>query len=78
MQVDDLKFNLLDKLISIKDEQLLNEINELIGEVDLEQTIVKLSDAQKNMLVKSEEDIQNGNFISDEELNDEEEKWLKE
>lgn len=78
MQVDDLKFNLLDKLISIKDEQLLNKINELIGEVDLEQTIIKLSDAQKNMLMKSEEDIQNGNFISDEELNDEEEKWLKE
>jgi hypothetical protein len=77
MQVSDLKYNLLDKLISIQDVNLLEKVNDLIGDVDVNTPIFKTSQDQKNMLMKSEEDILNGNFITDEELN-EEEKWLNE
>jgi len=38
----------------------------------------KTTKDQKNMFLKSEEDIRNGDFISDEELNEEEDKWLNE
>jgi hypothetical protein len=77
MQVDNLKYSLLDKLISVEDNGLLRKINDLIGDVDLEDKELKLSDTQRKMLLDSEEDIRNGKIILDEDLNAEEEIWLK-
>jgi len=76
MQVNNLKYRLLDKLISIQDINLLEKVNELIGNVDVNTSVFKITPDQKNMLMKSEEDILNEDFISDEELNEEEDKWL--
>ncbi len=77
MQVDNLKYSLLDKLISIHDDDLLKKINDLIGNVDLEETPIKVVDAQRQMLMRSEQDILNDNLISNEDVNEEEEQWLK-
>ena len=76
MQVNDLKFNLLDKLISVRDISVLQKINDLIGGVDINSPVFKVTDAQRQMLMKSEEDIRNGNVISDDDLNAEEDLWL--
>jgi hypothetical protein len=76
MQANDLKFNLLDKLISVRDIKILQKINDLIGSVDINSPTFKVTDAQKQMLMKSEEDIHNGNVISDVDLNAEEDQWL--
>jgi len=76
MQVNDLKYSLLDKLISVRDINVLQKINDLIGPVDINSPVFKVTDAQKQMLMKSEEDIRNGNIISDDELNAEEDRWL--
>lgn len=73
----DLTYTLIDKLISVQDKSILKKINDIIGNVDLEKKVFKVSHAQRQMLMKSEEDIRKGNFITDEELNCEEEKWLK-
>ncbi len=78
MQVDNLKYSILDKPISVNDKGLLEKINDLIGDIDLEETQIKVSDAQRQMLINSEQDILNKNLISDEEVNEEEEQWLKE
>ncbi|MEJ7680132.1 MAG: hypothetical protein WKG06_20185 [Segetibacter sp.] len=78
MQVDNLKYSILDKLISVNDNSLLEKINELIGDIDLEETQIKVSDVQRQMLIDSEQDILNKNLISDKEINEEEEQWLKE
>ena len=78
MQPDDLKNSLLDKLISIEDNSLLEKVNDLIGNVNINTSIFKVTANQKDMLIKSEEDIYDGNFISNEELNDEEDNWLNE
>jgi hypothetical protein len=77
MEVDQLRNSLLDKIISVTDKNLLEKINEIIGDVDIEETEMKVSDAQRQILTSSEKDIEDGNVISDEELNDEEDKWLK-
>jgi hypothetical protein len=77
MQADNLKYSLLDKLISIHDDDLLKKIDDLIGNVDLEETPIKVSDAQRQMLTNSEQDILNNNLISDDDVNEEEEQWLK-
>ena len=76
IQADNLRYTLLDKLISIRDIDLLKKVNDLIGNVDVDKTVFNVTDGQRQMLMKSEEDIRNGNIISDEELNAEEDQWL--
>ncbi len=76
MQANNLKYTLLDKLISVQDITLLEKVNEIIGNVDINKTVFKITENQRSMLLKSEEDIENENFISDEELNQDEDKWL--
>ena len=76
MQDNNLKYDLLDKLISIQDDHLLEKINDLIGDVDINKSLFNTTPDQKKMLAKSEEDILNGDFISDDELNEDEDKWL--
>ncbi len=76
MQPDILKYNLLDKLISINDNSLLQKVNELIGNVDVEKNVFKVTEDQQRMLMESEDDIRNENLISDEDVNQEEDKWL--
>ncbi len=72
MEANNLRYSLLDKLISIRGQK----INELIGNIDIEKTEIKVTDAQKQMLINSEEIIRKGNTINDENLNEEESKWL--
>ena len=76
MEVNNLRYRLLDKLISIRDNTIWQKINDLIGNIDIEKTEIKITDAQKQMLMNSEEDISKGNIISDEDVNAEENKWL--
>ncbi len=78
MQVNDLKYTLLDKLISVRDINVLQKINDLIGGIDINSPVFKVTDSQKQMLMKSEDDIRNGNIISDDDLNAEEDRWLNE
>ena len=78
MRVDSLKYIILDKLISVNDKGLSEKINKLIGDIDLEETPIKVSDAHRQLLINSEQDILNKNLISDEDVNEEEEQWLKE
>ncbi|MEO8960355.1 MAG: hypothetical protein ABI325_00640 [Ginsengibacter sp.] len=63
-------------MISIQDVDLLKKINTLIGNVDISNPVFKTTENQKSMLEKSEIDIENGNLITDEELNEEEDQWL--
>lgn len=78
MEAGQLKHILLDKLISIEDKNLLEEVDKLIGDVNLEEKTFKVSPKQLEMLRSSESDIKNGKRIRDEDLNEEEEKWLNE
>ncbi|MCA6379927.1 MAG: hypothetical protein IM574_09255 [Cytophagales bacterium] len=76
MQAENLKYTLLDKIISVNDMSLLQKVNDLLGNVNIDQTIFKLTDAQKEMLMNSEEDILKGDLTTNDELNAEEDLWL--
>jgi hypothetical protein len=76
MQANNLKYTLLDKLISVRDTSLLQKVNELLSSVDISDPVFKITDSQRQMLKKSEEDIRNGNLTSDDDLNTEEDQWL--
>lgn len=76
MQAENLKYTLLDKIISVNDMSLLQKVDDLLGNVNIDQTIFKLTDAQKEMLMNSEEDILKGDLTTNDELNAEEDLWL--
>jgi hypothetical protein len=77
-EVNNLKYNLIDKLISVRDISLLEKIDNLIGKVDLEQSVFTVSAVQKQMLLNSEDDIRNGRLTTNDEVNDDEDLWLNE
>ncbi len=78
METNDLKYSLLDKLISVRDLSLLQQVNEIIGNVDVNSSVINVTDAQRQMLQASEEDIMKGRIITNEDLNAKEDKWLNE
>jgi len=79
MKTGQLKFNLIDKLIALRDPDLLHKVEKLLSKIKVDNSeTFKLTSAQKEMLKASEADIKNGRTISDRQVNDEEDKWLRE
>jgi hypothetical protein len=77
MQIQSIKYTLLDKIGSIDDEALLNRINDLVKSVDINTSTFNVTDSQRLMLLQSENDIVNGKLISNDVLNIQEDEWLK-
>jgi hypothetical protein len=73
--LDVIKNSLIDRILATKNEKLLNAINNIF---DLTQTdeIVSLSSEQIEMLQMSEKDIENGDIVSESELNKTDSEWL--
>lgn len=77
MQVQSIKYTLLDKIGSIDDEAFLNRINDLVKSVDINTSTFNVTDSQRLMLLQSENDIVDGKLISNDVLNIQEDEWLK-
>lgn len=75
---EQIRNNLIDKLISIKNKELLSAVDRLLEVSVKEEDVYKVSDDQRKALQASEMDITNGRLISDEDLNNEEDEWLRE
>lgn len=75
---EQIRNNLIDKLISIKNKKLLSAVDRLLEVSVKEEDVFKVSEDQRKALQASELDIVNGRLISDEDLNNEEDEWLKE
>jgi hypothetical protein len=73
--VDNIRNSLISKLLTIKDQDILFAIDKLISSSTKDMK-VELSEEQILLLNMSEDDIQNGNFISHEELFERERAWL--
>lgn len=68
---------IIDKLLTITNEEYLTALYHLIKKSNVNEEIVELSESQILMLNMSEEDIQNHRFLSQEELDKNDLKWLK-
>ena len=73
--LDILKNNLIDRIIATKNESLLNAIDTIFKSVRLKEE-VKLSSEQIEMLMMSENDIECGKLISEDELKKTDLEWL--
>lgn len=79
MKSGQLKFNLIDKLIALKDPDLLHKVEKLLSKISVDKSeTFKLTSGQREMLKASKEDIKNGRTIADKKLNEAEDKWLRE
>ena len=74
--VDKIRNSLIDKIISIRDKEILEAIDKLVSLSASD--IVELTIEQKEMLQMSENDIDNGQLISQDQMNKRNLEWLNE
>ena len=74
--VDKIRNGLIDKILSIKDRDFLEDLDKLISSSSSESDIVELTKEQKEMLEMSEQDIKNGKLISQEAMDKRNLEWL--
>ena len=73
MSTAELKSDIINRIKNLKDSNIIEEIKQLL-DFELDNGIFKLSAAQKQRLIEAESD----NVLSEEEANNDIEKWLNE
>jgi hypothetical protein len=74
--VENIKKELINKIKSIKNEEFLIALDQLISSNSFESEIVELTEEQKIMLEMSEKDIKEGKLISQEAMKKRNLEWL--
>lgn len=77
-RVDILRNSIIDKLHAISNKDYLDALYRLVDNSSVNSDVVELSDEQIIMLQLSEQDIEKGRLISQEELDKSDSEWLKE
>ncbi len=72
--IDNIKNRLIDRILAARNEKLLEAIEKIFDSTQKEE-IISLSSEQIEMLLMSEDDIKNNNFISESELEKLDNKW---
>lgn len=75
---DNIRNNIIDKLLTISNEDYLSALYQLVEKSNTDDDVVKLTKEQRKMLELSEKDIENDDLISQEQLDKEDKEWLKE
>jgi hypothetical protein len=76
MSTIELKNIVISKISEINDEAFLSAINTILDSKS--ESILILSDDQKSSIKKSQKEYLEGNYFSNNSVNEEMEKWLKE
>ena len=74
--VDNIRNGLIDKILSIKDKDFLEALDKIITSTTSESDIVTLTNEQKTLLEMSEQDVKNGELISQEAMDKRNLEWL--
>ncbi|HLV40291.1 hypothetical protein [Xanthomarina sp.] len=74
--VNNLRNELIDKIMSIKNKDFLEALSTLISSSTSDSEIIELTKEQKTMLEMSEEDIKAGKLISQEAMDKRNLEWL--
>lgn len=73
----EMKKELIDKINSTKDENILEEVYRILEIGTTEVEMIVLSDEQKNSIDKGLKDFEERNYLSSEDANRQIEEWLK-
>ena len=74
---DQLRNSIIEKLLSIRDQEYLAALYQLLKNSTVEEDIIPLSEEQKHMLKISDEDIKAGRVTEHDELYQKKLRWLK-
>jgi len=74
--IDNIRNGLIDKILSIKNKDLLLALDKLITSSASSSDLVELTNEQKTMLEMSEDDIKNGELISQDAMSKRNLEWL--
>jgi hypothetical protein len=77
-QIDILRNNLIDKLFTINNENVLKALETILSQSELGESEYKFSESQIDDLRESDKQIENGQTTESTELLAEARKWLKE
>ena len=73
----EMKQELINKINSTKDENILEEVYRMLQVGTKEPEMIVLSDEQKDSIDKGIKDFEEGNYLSHEEANRQIDEWLK-
>ena len=76
MTTKELKYNIIEDIAEIEDENLLIVIKSVLESYKNESIII--SDERKKILNNSKQQIKNNEYVTDEKVNEDEEGWIKE
>lgn len=76
-KVDNIRNNLIDKIMLIRNEDILLALDKLISTGSFAEELVELTEEQELMLQMSEDDILQGRTITESSLKAKTEEWLK-
>lgn len=76
--IDNLRNNIIDKLLTISDQEYLEAIYKIVENSLTDQNVVQLTEEQILMLQLSDDDIENGRLTPQNEVDQQDLKWLKE
>lgn len=71
-----LRTNLIDKILSINDKEILSAVDKLLESTLRNEDVVKLTEEQKIIIKASMKDIKHHRLIDDAQLNQAEDEWL--
>jgi hypothetical protein len=78
MEADNIRNNIIDKLLTISNKEYLSALYQLVQNSSIDNDIIKLSNEQILMLQLSENDINNGRILTQEQIDKIDLKWLEE
>ena len=76
--VDKLRNDLIDKILTIRNKDILIALNKLISSGSTNTDVVELTDEQRELLQMSDDDIKNDRLISQEAMDKRNREWLNE
>ena len=74
--VDKVRNGLIDKILAIRNIEILEALDKIISSSPLDKEVVELSSEQQEMLQMSEDDIKNGRLISQDQMDKRNLEWL--
>jgi len=77
MITGEMRQQLIEKIKTTKDINILEEVYRILEVGTIEADEIVLSQEQKNLIDEGLRDIENGNYLSDEDANKEIEEWLR-
>lgn len=75
--IDNIRNNLIDKILAIRNKEFLSALDKIISSSYQSNDIVQITEEQKIMLAMSDDDIKSNRLISQEELDMDDIKWLE-